>query len=229
MRKLWLLMEDDYTPIDRDEDLFVHGSQIGTWRMEKERCKKCGVGSEVLTTPFQLEWEKGPGRQVPDFLFPGIAQNSCVATERVYDLLSTTSPGLTWDPVQMKGSPFPKRRPYDGPDLGWLRTGIKVPIAIEPSTIEVTGECQKCGHRFHKVSGMEKIKSSPDGESFKRIPRKPGEGLLVDSSHLKGFDDLIFGLEPLFRSWLVCTNEGKEWLNSHKFTNLMFREIGELF
>ena len=163
-----------------------------------------------------------PGSDVVgDFTSAGYGSDLMV-TDRIRRDLSQRFPQLRFGEIRMeqnaklKRPKKPNRRtkkrvwlPYEGPDLYELIAEQRVSIDAEASCARISKDCDTCGKTYWELTDA---------------TGKPGLGLQVNESALQGAS--IFRLLE-FPTWLMFTDEAKEFILARAFTNISFLEMGK--
>jgi hypothetical protein len=182
--------------------------------------------------PLAIEWLPGSD-VVGDFSWPGL-DTDVVITARVGKALEAAGiTGFELGPLEMvdtsaasKGASRKPRvqLPYVGPHLSDLWVTAWAQLDRPRSTVRLVGQ-QPDGSELYDVSGIERREAMWDGQRMelikKRHPRIDGEGLFVRA------DAGIFRIAE-FRGWIFCSDEVKQLIEKHAFTNVSFLEMGDL-
>jgi hypothetical protein len=179
-----------------------------------------------------IEWEPDSDI-VGDFAWPGF-DTDIVITDHVGNVLKEAGVnGFELAPVEMVSNSEESKRaskkprvklPYAGPQLWDLWVTAWAELDRERSTVKLIGK-QPDGSEHYEVSGVERREANWDQQRMelvkKRHPRIEGQGLFVRS------DEGIFRVAE-FPGWILCTDEVKQLIESHDFTNVSFLEMGEV-
>ena len=190
-------------------------------------CSVCN-GRDYFPEDLLVEWDDGSD-QIGDFTS---ASARIVTTRSTFRTLSEEFPELDCRNLQfhdhpnlyrpLKASKKSNKRiylPYDGPPLCELVAKVTVPLLLDRSTVEIDKTCQACGRMvFKKISGIEVWNSRG------RIPRAEGEGMFFSADDLNHTDFF----RPQFTGFLACTARAKAFIEESGFTNIGFREVGEI-
>jgi hypothetical protein len=191
-----------------------------------------------MPKPLVFEWDPGSD-VIGDFTWP---DGTRVAVKRhVFEALASKFSGIHAEPVEMVQDPKLKRPkrpnkrtktrvwlPYTGPELVELWPDRSVPYLPETTT-EVSRQCKKCGNEPIQLSGIELKWHDYDATERKlvpaRTPRTPGRGVFVSASEV--------GSTPIFRlpkvpGPILCTDEVRSFIEREGFTNVEFREYGDV-
>jgi hypothetical protein len=214
----------------------------GAWALQHEGgsiCPQCGTSAYRRAPPLILEWEQGSS-VIGDFNWPDAGQSLAI-TRHAIDLLSGHFSGFSAGPVQMieepklpthmaKPAELPVRLPYHGPELCELWVDAMVRVDHQRSSIKQKLHCKTCGSTSYSVEGIETTKSRWNRMTMKlepvKYPREPGKGLYIRQTELLERD--IFRTQE-FPSWILCTDNVKEFVVAQRFSNVSFLEYGETF
>lgn len=197
------------------------GRHGGTWQ-EGEPSRR--------VKPLTIEWLPDSD-VVGDFTWPGL-DTDIVITDRVGKALKEAGvTGFDLAPVEMvensEGSKHASpqvKLPYVGPQLWDLWVTAWSKLDRERSTVEVVGK-QPDGTEQYEVSGVERREAIWDQERMelvkKRHPRIEGHGLFVRA------ETRILRVAE-FPGWILCTDDVKELIERHSFTNVSFLEMGDV-
>lgn len=213
--KLWRLS-------DPSDFRYARASRRGTWEGTPPR----------RVQPLVIEWEPD-SEVVGDFVWPGFDTDIVIA-ERVGKALKEAGvTGFELAPVRMVENSEKSKRtsrrpgvklPYAGPQLWELWVTAWAELDRKRSTVKVVGT-QPDGTEQYEVSGVEGREAIWDQQRLelvkKRRPRIDGQGLFVRT------EAGIFRAAE-FPGWIFCTDETKELIESHDFTNVSFLEMGEV-
>ena len=169
---------------------------------------------------------------VGDFTWPGL-DTDVVVTDRVGAALADVQiEGYELKPVEMaedseaavRRSRKPRvRLPYSGPPLWDLWVTAWTRIDRKRSTVAATRTAD--GSETFELRGVQRRESSWDKERrvlVKRMhPRVEGQGLFVPP--IRGF----FRVSE-FPAWIFCTDDIKDLIEDHCFTNVSFLEMGDV-
>lgn len=200
---------------------YARASRRGSWAGSPSR----------RVRPLIIEWEPD-SEVVGDFTWPGFDSEIIITGAVAKVLQAAEVPGFELGPVQMEENAEPAKRrskkprvqlPYAGPPLWDLWVMAWTRADRDRSTInEVKGEN---GSVDFELIGVEKTESSWDQQRLELVrtmhPRVEGEGLFVPS--IRGF----FRVEE-FPAWVFCTDNVKQLVEEHGFTNVSFVEMGDL-
>jgi hypothetical protein len=187
----------------------------------------------VRRQPLIVEWEPG-STVIGDFNvdFWGVFVKRTVAEELIRLGVRGFEPG----PVEVRdNSERSKRRaktrvkfPYEGPPLAELWVTKWVQMDPERTTYEV--EVLSDGTTRKGLVGIQRKETDWNRETFEYterwIPREPGKGLYVKKHELGGCQ--LFKVLDFAGIALYCTDKFKELVQSNGYTNVAFREIGEV-
>ena len=202
---------------------FARSGRVGgTWQEAEYRERK---------HPIIIEWEPDSDI-IGDFTWPGLATDILV-TDRVGSIITASQvEGFELLTVEMRENSEPKKRPskgrrvrlpYSGPRLWDLWVTAWTHIDRSRSTITVTE--REDGSVAYEVSGVERRERIWDQRQMELVtkisPRTEGQGLFVPP--IRG----IFRIEE-FPAWVFCTNDIKQLIEKHGFTNVSFLEMGEV-
>ena len=235
--KLWRLAD----PIDPS---FARAAWHGAWSEAMGLCCECGASSQHRIQPLILEWEPG-SINIGDFTCTGIC-DGFVLTDRVASTIKRQFVGYETGPVSMvqdsklRRSQRISRRtkpriwlPYEGPPLYELWVTAVVPLDRERSSVRLARHCPTCGNERWEIEGIEEYSSKArenwEAGTYEIVTihhsREPGMGIYLNRKDLGGAD--IFRIGE-FSGWIMCTDEVKELIENHKYTNLAFLEMGEI-
>jgi hypothetical protein len=230
---LWYIAEPLDTEFARAD------SRSPPQRITPSLCDRCSRGARYIKSkPLIFEWEAGAD-DIADFIWPDVTR--VVVRKTVFEVLAREFRGIHAEPVEMVQDPKlkqPKRRtsrtkpriwlPYSGPELVELWTDHEVPYLPETTT-EIPWQCKKCGNEPRMLSGFERKSHLYDREKGILVPnhqpRVPGKGVFVAASEVK--DSPIFRLQE-FTGPILCTDEVKSFVERQGFTNIDFREYGDI-
>jgi len=215
--KIWSLDN----PADRK---FAYATTIGACWDEKQKVRR---------QPLIVEWEPG-STVIGDFnvCFWGVFVKREVADE----LIRLGARGFEPGPVDVReNSERNKRRaknrlsfPYEGPPLAELWVTKWVSMDPEKTTYEL--ETLSDGKVRKRLIGIPRKETDWNRETFEStdrwIPREPGKGLYVKASELGGCH--LFSVCDFPIGGPLCTDEFKKLVESKGYTNVAFREIGEV-
>jgi hypothetical protein len=199
---------------------YARASRRGTWEGQPPRRVK----------PLVIEWEPD-SNVIGDFTWPGF-DSDIVITDRVGTAMKEAGvTGLELAPVEMVENSRKSKRtsrmkqvklPYTGPPLWDLWVTGRARVDRERSTI--TTNHVGTDERY-EVSGIERWEVVWDQQRMelmkKRYPRVGGQGLFVRTR------TGIFRV-PEFPAWVFCTDDVKELIEEHRFTNVSFLEMGDV-
>jgi hypothetical protein len=188
---------------------------------------------KVRRQPLIVEWEPG-STVIGDFNvdFWGVFVKREVADELIRLGVRGFEPG----PVEVRENSERRKRkaknrvtfPYEGPPLAELWVTKWVRMDPERTTYEF--ETLSDGTARKVLVGTERKETDWNRETFEStdrwIPREPGKGLYVKASELGGCQLLAVYEFSVGRP--VCTDEFKKLVESKGYTNVAFREIGEV-
>lgn len=202
-------------------------------------CDRCSRGARYMKPrPLVLEWEPGSDI-IGDFVWPDATR---VAVKRpVFEALNREFGGIHAERVEMvqDAKLKPPRRhtsrskprvwlPYTGPELVELWTEHELPYLPETTT-EIAFRCKACGNEPHRLSGIEIRSHLYDRERGILVPdhqpRVPGKGVFVAAA--KANSAPIFRLQE-FTGPILCTDEVRSFIEREGFTNVDFREYGNV-
>ncbi len=214
---------------DPDNFRFARAGRRGTWDVDSE-------GIERRVRPLILEWLPSSD-VVGDFVWPGL-NDDLVVVERVASGLKAQFSGFELHPVEMfqeerlyhlKRKPRHPRvlLPYEGPTLHDVRVTKVVGLDLERSTLKRT--VNDDGKITYEAEGLEEYGSrwnpaTLDLSHF-HVPREEGKGLYVRSDDLIGCD--LFHIKE-FLGFKYCTGKVRDYVEGNGFTNVRFREVGEI-
>jgi hypothetical protein len=185
---------------------FARFMHVGTWS-KGAICEVCGVTTEKLLEPLQIEWDKGTDR-IGSFSWCGY---HCVVTSDVRAFCELANVECSFGQVEvMQPKEKTKRKrvfyPYNGPQLHWLIPLKRLPLNEVVSGVQMTSECSKCGFRQC---------------NFKR------DGLVIDRRSWGGIS--MFMIEQFNRSRATFVTETLlDELKSQSFTNFYPRFAGTI-
>lgn len=170
---------------------------------------------------------------VGDFTWPGFDTDIAI-TERVGKTFHEAEvAGFELAPVEMvenseaskRASKKPRvKLPYAGPQLWDLWVTAWAELDRERSTVKLIGK-QPDGTEQYEVAGVERREAIWNQQRMDlvktRHPRIEGQGLFVRS------DTGVFRIAE-FPGWIFCTDEVKQLIESHDFTNVSFLEMGDV-
>ena len=194
LRQMTFFLLDDPMKPDR----FAQYAHIGTWT-DGEICKECGVNSQWLTEPMQIEWDPGT-ETIGDFSWCGY---TCVVTARVRRFLTQNDFACRFGRVEVMPPRYRTRMPrvpypYTGPKLNWLRPVKRLSLNEGRSGVTMESDCWACGMRRY---------------TFKR------EGLVIDAESWSG--EKMFRISHFDRSAATfVTEDALKELTDQGFTNL---------
>ena len=202
-------------------DQYARAGRRGTW---------IGTPSERVP-PLIIEWERDSD-VVGDFTWPGF-DDDIMVTDRVGRfLLDSGVKGFELKPVKMiQTAKPPKTRsripriwlPYKGPKLWDLWPTCWEVLDFVRSSLRWYK--RRNGTKDFKVVGVELFYSrysiDKGVRTVCRRKRTPGKGLFVTAK--RG----IFRIKEC-PAWIFCSNDVKELIESQKFTNVTFLEMGDM-
>jgi hypothetical protein len=107
-----------------------------------------------------------------------------------------------------------------------FRPRLVLPPFPELSTVRLSTKCDKCGRKDYELVGIEQGPSEEKiGDRWEPVPMKPrlpGNGIVVQVSDLGG-DDFFET-----HGFIICNETGREFIESHGWTNVCFPEYGEV-
>jgi hypothetical protein len=203
-----------------------------------EPCKSCTIRTIYKDpVPLVLEWEPG-SEKVGDFVWPGGGR--IAVTKTAFAELASLVPRLRQGSVEMIQDPKlkkPKRLgrskprvwlPYSGPPLVELVVSKSVPV-LPSTTTKVTERCDVCGAEQIQVVGIEEKGQRWDPHQLRLRPshrkRVAGKGIFIARSAVP--DRSLFRAEP-FPSFVLCTDEVREFVLARQLANIDFLEMGNL-
>lgn len=184
---------------------FAQYAHVGTWS-DGRLCPDCGITSERLIPPLQIEWEPGT-ENIGDFAWCGF---TCVVKATVRNYLSEFEFECSYASVEIK-EPSERTRakrvpfPYTGPKLYWLRPNFRVPLNESASGVYLKRECKTCGVKQY---------------NFKQV------GLIVSKQLLGG--KKIFQIRQFRSSAIFLTEDAIHLLNQKGFSGYKLIEAGEI-
>lgn len=185
---------------------FAQFTHVGTWS-KGVLCESCGVTTEKLVEPLQIEWDKG-SEHIGSFAWCGY---HCVVTNEVRSFCERENIECTFGRVEIlppKGTSRIARvsYPYHGPPLNWLIPVQRLSLNESLSGINIIGECSMCGFRKY---------------NFRR------DGLIIDRHSWGG--TLMFMIEQFGRSGATFVTETVvNGLRRNGFTNFYPRMAGSI-
>jgi hypothetical protein len=215
--KIWSLEN----PSDRR---FAYATSFGDCWDEKRK---------VRTQPLIVQWHPG-SIVIGDFnvCFWGVFVKQEISDELIRLGVRGFEPG----PVEVRdNSERSKRRakkrvkfPYEGPRLAELWVTKWVRMDPERTTYEEEklsdGTVRKC------LIGTERNETDWNWETLeyneRMIPREPGKGLYVRGEELS--DCSLFSVREFPVGGPLCTDDFRNLVESKGYTNVAFREIGEV-
>lgn len=190
---------------------------------------------EQRLQPLVIEWEPG-SMLIGDFNVG--SWGVFVKREVADELLRLGVRGFEPGPVEVRENSEQSRRraknrvkfPYEGPPLAELWVAKWVRMDPERTTYEE--ERLSDGRVRKSLVGITRKETDWNRETFEYserwIPRKPGKGLYVRRKELGGCQ--LFAVNEFHeypgRPW--CTDDFKKLVESKGYTNVAFREIGEV-
>ena len=201
---------------------YARASRRGTWAGQPQR----------RVRPLVIEWEPDSDN-IADFTWVGF-DSDIVVTDRVGQALQSAAvSGFELSEVQMvANSEAAKRRtrkpvvslPYVGPKLWDLWVTGAGELDRGRSTVQSTKKSEN-GEEHLEPLGVERRKSVWDKDKRNLVTthqtRMPGKGLFATTA--AG----IFHI-PEFPAWIFCTDATKAFIESQKFTNVGFLEMGDV-
>lgn len=135
--------------------------------------------------------------------------------------------------------------PYAGPKLVRILVDAQVHPDLEHSSFRLQRFKRDPDEQYvhlgktitedieYRFSGFERVELDSSGETYKRIKRRRGKGIFVRKRDLKGrhFFRIYSGSPAVFYNTfaaLFCTDVGKAFIEERGFSNVAFREYGEL-
>jgi hypothetical protein len=198
---MFYLLDDPAKPGE-----FARFSHVGTWS-KGTLCESCGVTTEKLVEPLQIEWNKGTER-IGSFSWCGY---HCVVTDEVRRFLEQANAECAFGRVEVMPPTEKTRRPrvpfpYVGPRLHWLIPTKRVLLDEACSGVHLKSECRRCGQKQY---------------NFKR------DGLFIDASAAE--DISMFLIDQFGRSRATFVTEPLlAGLKAQGFTNLCPRLAGNI-
>ncbi len=228
-------------PFLRDSStlVFARAHLVGTWTESTGLCPECGASSQRRIRPLIMEWEP-ESDVVGDLVWVGF--DGLAVTQRVFAELQERFGALEAGPLEMVQDPKLKRPqrvtkrskprvwlPYEGPELVELWAIHWVHADLDCSSLRLDLRCGTCGTDFWKVVGMERWEIAWDPERLKGrdviIPRRPGKGIFVHEAELEEHEIFHVFEAP---GGLFCTQGAKEYMVGAGYTNVAFREVGDV-
>jgi len=206
-------------PCDRR---WAFASACGAWDQEGNRVQ-----------PLIVEWEPS-STLIGDFTvcWNGVCMRRAVADE----LLNLGVRGFEPGPVEVRENSERRKRkaknrvkcPYVGPPLAelWITKWVR----MDPERTTYEEETLSDGTVRKGLVGIPRKESdwNQDTGEYREwwIPREPGKGLYVRREALEGCQ--IFKVSDFSGGAPRCTDEFKNLVESKGYTNVAFREIGEV-
>jgi len=179
-------------------------------------------GSGQRVRPLIIEWEPGSD-VVGDFSWAGFG-SEIVVTLIAGERLAERFAGFELSPVNMipgestSGGAPRVSLPYKGPPVRDLFVTASVPFDPVRSTFDADGT----------PVGVERYELSVDRRTrkaeWRHVARVPGRGVFVRRRDIEGLD--IFKVRGL--NWNFCTDRVRDFVRESGFTNVDFREVGEI-
>lgn len=182
------------------------------------RCRRCGRYSRHVPGTLLCRWTAHAGRRlVGDFVW---GWDSLLARRQVAATLADEFPGISSREIAIEG----RRRLLGDEDLVQVVVSSEFSVSALPgSTLrEMSPRCERCGEGGVSVSGVEDVRPVRRGESWKKVPRKKGAGLLVKKSELAKI-----GLFCWNWNCFLGTSAVRKLARAHAWSNVAFREWGE--
>lgn len=200
---------------------YARASRRGTWQGTPAR----------RIRPLIVEWEPDSD-VIGDFTWPGFDSDAIVTDDVGKTLQRAGVPGFELAPVQMvENSEQLKRHskkprvllPYVGPQLWDLWVTAWTQIDRARSTVkEIQAEDGSESFQVSGVQRTDKIWDQVKGYLITReVPRTEGQGLFIPTT--RG----IFRISE-FPAWIFCTDDVKQVVEAHGFTNVSFLEMGDV-
>lgn len=185
---------------------FAQFAHVGTWT-DGELCSVCGVTSEKLIPPLQIEWEPGT-ENIGDFAW--CYSTCCVVNDSVRRFLEQSKFECSFAPVEVL-KPTEKTRvkrvhyPYTGPKLHWVRCTNPVPLLEKQSGVSIKTKCSKCGRLRYDVKGEHFVIQKKDWKQSK-----------------------MFGIQQFGLRAIYLSEEAATLLESQNFTGYKLVPAGEI-
>lgn len=200
---------------------FARASRRGTWHGKPAQRVK----------PLIIEWEPGSDK-VGDFTWPGF-DSDIVITQTVADALTALPVhGFELGEVVMQENSEREKRttkepivrlPYQGLPLFDLWVTSIVPCDLVRSTIDKVESTD--GSPQWQIRGVQRVDYSWNAHShtLEKVVhhRESGCGLFVRAA------PGIFRVRE-FPGWVFCSDETKLLIEAHRFSNVLFLEMGEI-
>jgi hypothetical protein len=213
---------------DPSNATFARVIRNGYWYSGRE-------ATDPMDVQLVIEW-KSAGAICPDFLWPGFDDDVVVASD-IGQELNQRFKGFQLVNVMQKGSPPRKRSAKPGLQVPlvqrepreyhvlWVRTFVD----HDKDTTTIKEELETDGGTRTILDGIERVETEwiPDPGVLlkKRIPRVESKGLFVRREALGKY--AIFRV----RQWpvaIMCTQEAKDFIEENKYTNIGFKEMGNV-
>lgn len=223
--------------IPRDHT-YAEAGVRGTWS-EGSLCPECKGSTRRRIQPLVIEWE--PDSDVLGDFTWGTPWSFAIVEHAMKALLAEFR-GFEPGPVEMFQEPKLRRPtritkrtkpriwlPYEGPPLYDFWITARVHADMERSSIRLKKKCSTCGVETYSVTGLEERKGDWDLEAGTFLdvdrPRIEGQGIFVRQADLGGAE--IFRLHEL-PGFILCTQRLKDFIEERRFTNVTFREVGDV-
>jgi hypothetical protein len=164
------------------------------------------------------------GGRVGDFM---TAIDWAVAKRNVAEELVSKFQGIKIETVLIAPPKRGSAAKYKGPEMVELRMTLQIPFNPERSTLKLVESCEKCGRSDYKIVGIEEPpheeKIGDRWEMVELRPRKPHMGVILPRSVIGTHDFFAYG-----NGFKMCSQSAKSYIESRGWTNIRFREFGEI-
>ncbi|MDZ4151389.1 hypothetical protein [Methylicorpusculum sp.] len=207
------------------------------WASRREPYRLLARDESGVPEKAYMEWE-ADSDEVGDFVWWSLARDVVVKRSLAEELVANFK-GFELGPIEMfqnlkfdtlKRKPRKPRilLPYTGPELVYLFVNSTVPIDLTRSTIEwVERDGIRCPQLLPVYERYEIVFENFRPVGKQHFPREAGKGVFIYSSELMDASIFRFMLAD-YPSMVCCTEPVKNFIESHEYTNVRFREIGEI-
>ena len=175
-----------------------------TEELNPKNCASCDAVLSSDPRPQVVTWEH-PGRPIADFIF---CYGHDVVQRRIASEFLRVEPAFDLEELDFG----------DDPDRDADLVILNPTHLVDPlpqSTLVIDEQCEACGAiDYDELVGVE------DEDE----PREPGKGFFVAAQDVSGH--LFF--RPRHTGLLLCTDEGRRWVENQTYSNVQFLEYGEL-
>lgn len=201
------------------EDGFARAIRLGEWGKDAD-------GRDIRISPLVIEWQSS-SMKIGEVTIVGFGSDILARKEFLEKLSASGVKGYKEGPVLVNRTKK-KRIPPPETDQELVEILPEAWVDFHKHKSSVRETKDPSGNLQFEINGTERYESYWDPESQalvrRKIPRQPGSGLLIPGELFSS--PLIFRVRQ-FPTFLCCTDDTKNIMESLGVTNVDFLEIGE--